>query len=322
MKETLVQVKPKNILYLSPVGNNLDDFLAKAARVPTAAVKQRMGHQVVSVGELDLIFHPVSLPDEAINLLAREYFNFLILDLRCLDDRRCREVWQAGRYLLEYLDKERDPDFRYNFSRIIMFLGCPEPGLVHRQIFFAGQLNIGGCFADRNPDWRGEPAQCGGDYNFAEDFIAEIQKILSSPRQGKKALTCGGGGFSGIYYELGVLKCLEDCFTNFSVNDFDMYLGNSSGALVTGFLANGFTIDAVIDLFRTNSPLGIKDLFGFFKPSYLNLAGYISKGFNLAERSLVNLLAALRGKDGTEFRNALFNPLDLLSPILTGRTIE
>ena len=59
-----------------------------------------------------------------------------------------------------------------------------------------------------------------------------------SPKS-KTALVLAGGGFTGAVYEIGALRAIDDLLVDRSVNDFDIYVGTSAGALVNAFLANG-----------------------------------------------------------------------------------
>lgn len=59
--------------------------------------------------------------------------------------------------------------------------------------------------------------------------------------RGRTALVLGGGGITGASYHLGVLNAMEAAGGDFSVNDFDMYVGTSAGAVIGAFLANGIT---------------------------------------------------------------------------------
>ena len=43
-------------------------------------------------------------------------------------------------------------------------------------------------------------------------------------------LCLGGGGITGVMYEVGCLAALEESFEGFSAADFDVYVGSSSGA--------------------------------------------------------------------------------------------
>ena len=58
---------------------------------------------------------------------------------------------------------------------------------------------------------------------------------------GDVALCASGGGITGLYFELGALKCFEDCCSPGTLNDLDLYFGISAGGVVTGMLANGYT---------------------------------------------------------------------------------
>ena len=64
------------------------------------------------------------------------------------------------------------------------------------------------------------------DEAFAERVLRCAVDLTSSRRIGKTAICASGGGITGIYYEMGVLKCLDDCLTNCGVNDFDMMFGH------------------------------------------------------------------------------------------------
>jgi NTE family protein len=59
--------------------------------------------------------------------------------------------------------------------------------------------------------------------------------------RGKTALVLAGGGLSGAMYEIGALRAIDDILTDRSVNDFDIYVGTSAGAIVGALLANGAT---------------------------------------------------------------------------------
>ena len=81
------------------------------------------------------------------------------------------------------------------------------------------------------------------DESFAAEILRTADQLTSSRRIGKTAICASGGGITGIYYEMGALKCLDDCLTNCGVNDFDMMFGISAGAVVTSLLSVGYTPD-------------------------------------------------------------------------------
>ncbi len=59
---------------------------------------------------------------------------------------------------------------------------------------------------------------------------------MSAPRV---ALCLPGGGATGAMYQIGALAALEDSVEGLNANQFDLYLGTSSGASVAAALAGG-----------------------------------------------------------------------------------
>jgi len=56
----------------------------------------------------------------------------------------------------------------------------------------------------------------------------------------KLSLVLAGGGITGAMYEFGALQALDHFFAgSFTVNDFDIYVGTSGGAVVAALIANG-----------------------------------------------------------------------------------
>ncbi|HEV1997157.1 MAG TPA: patatin-like phospholipase family protein, partial [Candidatus Dormibacteraeota bacterium] len=64
---------------------------------------------------------------------------------------------------------------------------------------------------------------------------------------GKTALVLSGGGLTGAVYHIGALRALNDALLDRSVNDFDIYVGTSAGAIISACIANGIRTK---DLFR------------------------------------------------------------------------
>ncbi len=65
------------------------------------------------------------------------------------------------------------------------------------------------------------------------------QSNLSPNVRSKRALVLVGGGIPGWMYEIGCLTALDDFFDDFSVNQFDIFVGTSAGAAVAAMMANG-----------------------------------------------------------------------------------
>jgi predicted acylesterase/phospholipase RssA len=70
----------------------------------------------------------------------------------------------------------------------------------------------------------------------------------------KIALVLAGGGVTGVVYEIGALRAIDDMLVDRSVNDFDVYVGTSAGAMVSSFIANGFTPREVMGLLNHEHP--------------------------------------------------------------------
>lgn len=80
----------------------------------------------------------------------------------------------------------------------------------------------------------------------------------------KVALCLGGGGVTGAMYQIGALAALEDAVRGLQANDFDLYIGASSGASVAAALAGGRPVQriyrAVLDPADDYFPLERKHL--------------------------------------------------------------
>ena len=85
---------------------------------------------------------------------------------------------------------------------------------------------------------------------------------MTAPRKGRTALVLAGGGVSGVAYEVGALRALDHVFTNHTVNDFDLYVGTSAGAIVAASVASGMPPIMLAGLMAGTVP-------GFGRPSRL-----------------------------------------------------
>jgi predicted acylesterase/phospholipase RssA len=95
----------------------------------------------------------------------------------------------------------------------------------------------------------------------------------------KTALVLAGGGLSGAMYEIGALRAIDDILTDRTVNDFDIYVGTSAGAIVCALLANGATPAMMLQGLSGDlagiRPIQRRDLF------HLNIQDVVKLGIKL-----------------------------------------
>jgi predicted acylesterase/phospholipase RssA len=112
----------------------------------------------------------------------------------------------------------------------------------------------------------------------------------------KVALVLGGGGVTGGVYAVGALRALDLLAVNRSVNQFDVYVGTSSGSFVAALAANGVTSEEMMAVVLGEGPVAFRDLdAGTLLPP--NLPGLLRSGLGLP-RHLIELsyqVATARG---------------------------
>ena len=132
------------------------------------------------------------------------------------------------------------------------------------------------------------------------------RKARPRRRQSKTALVLGGGGFTGAVYEIGALRALDLLSVNRSVNQFDIYVGTSAGALVAALSANGVTPEQMMRVVN-NQVTPFRDINRdmLLRPNYrefitngirlpLQLLGIVRNlGRNLGSFSMVDVAIAL-----------------------------
>ena len=114
------------------------------------------------------------------------------------------------------------------------------------------------------------------------------------PRRSRTALVLGGGGFTGGVYEIGALRALDLLAVNRTVNQFDVYVGTSSGSFVASLLANGVTPEEMMRVVNQQVPTPFRDLdLGkLLRPSYTDFA----KSAALMPLRLIGLARTLAGQ--------------------------
>ncbi len=92
-------------------------------------------------------------------------------------------------------------------------------------------------------------------YNHLEsNQKAERMRPVQRNHRSKTALVLAGGGLTGAVYEIGALRAINDLLTDRTVNDFDIYVGTSAGALVGSLVANGITPEVMLQALSGNHP--------------------------------------------------------------------
>jgi predicted acylesterase/phospholipase RssA len=221
--------KRKRLLY---VGSGLQCFESLVNDMSASPGTERLRSEIYPVlrtrgHEVEVV--PVWNTLGATDALRSAYVNLLLVDLRWCENFEARVA--EIRQLLEALDHAEDVEQRYGFHRIVVLVSGPDMGRLDDLIVELGAVGVR--YVLRQDFQEGVPAW-SSDEAFAERRI------------GKTAICASGGGITGIYYEMGVLKCLDDCLTNCGVNDFDMMFGISAGAVVTSLLSVGYTPDELI----------------------------------------------------------------------------
>src|ERR1700681_1149260 len=91
------------------------------------------------------------------------------------------------------------------------------------------------------------------------------------PRRDKTALVLGGGGFTGGVYEIGALRALDLLAVNRTVNQFDVYVGTSAGALIAAAVANGVTPEEMMRVLVQQVPTPFPDarVSSLLNPNYV-----------------------------------------------------
>ncbi|MFN2168170.1 MAG: patatin-like phospholipase family protein [Anaerolineae bacterium] len=129
----------------------------------------------------------------------------------------------------------------------------------------------------------------------------------SSRSMGRTALVLAGGGVSGAVYEIGALRAIDDLLLNRTVNDFDIYVGTSAGALVSSFLANGVSSVDLMRVVNATHPLvtfpETKDLFR------LNARELLQRSLGLPRRLLSTGLEALATRGRLSVLDIVFSGL-------------
>ncbi|OGR14301.1 MAG: hypothetical protein A2341_18820 [Deltaproteobacteria bacterium RIFOXYB12_FULL_58_9] len=239
----------KIALYFSPLQQTFADLCTTIDRQDWLHLDQRETACCWRGTNLTLCLHLARTIEEVQKLMRSTYYSAILVDCRHLADylEAAPKQEKALEDFFNLLGTETDRERRYPFRRVAVLVGDADRERVDKLIFRLGQRHIGACLRDRslNDGLHGEQDVAASD-RLIEQLWQFCSEILVDRPKGKKAFNLAGGGISGIYYELGVLKCLNDAFSGLDVRDFDMYFGIGAGAFVGSFAANGFHVDKLI----------------------------------------------------------------------------
>jgi predicted acylesterase/phospholipase RssA len=116
---------------------------------------------------------------------------------------------------------------------------------------------------------------------------------LVRPRA-KTALVLAGGGLTGMVYEIGALRAMNDLLVHHTVNEIDLFVGTSAGALVAAGLANGIKPETMMQAID-NSTMR-RDIMPF------NTSEIVKRSLGLPKKTVQAWLHYLRNhKDMTMF---------------------
>ncbi len=234
-------VKQRRVLYYGGEHRRFDRLFLGMVRAEETFRAAGDARTVLNVeGGPAIEFVPTFVPSDAIDTLREHYVNLLLLDLRTEGD--FAPVAERARGLLEVLDHAEDVEFRYGFHRILALVPGNRNVEVDRFLLELGARGVRHVLREPDPTCAGPDALDA----FATEVIRTAVRIMLDRRQGPAAVCASGGGITGIYFELGALKCLDDCLGARCLNDLDLFYGISAGAVVTSLLAVGYTVDELL----------------------------------------------------------------------------
>jgi NTE family protein len=295
-----------SVLYLAPQAGTFEELSASLAKASwLRAVADQSEHRWVGAG-LDLRFELVTSPAEAAARTASRYYALAVVDCRVLPGGAPAQAAHQEHALHEFLEllrNEHDSDKRFPFERVAVLIGGGTVESCDRLLFDAGAHHVGLALRDRALEPDLDPAAAARARSaFLHELWDLAQTFLTGRKIGPIALCAAGGGITGVFYELGVLKCLDDAFANKTVSEFDMYFGISAGAIISAILANGISIDEAIHQMSGADPrhglnlqlsithLNLRDIPARFRSTFQHLRHYMAAVLRREERpSLANL---------------------------------
>ena len=317
----------KKILYFAPSRAHADSLFAALASVPGAVRAREDGATAIRSGDTTLRFVLRQDPVEAHEALHHGYFNAVLLDLRSMAGPTARldDQFERTMRLLDLMDEEPDIELRYGFHRILTLISGPDSTRVDDLIRRLGSRGVGRvlrdpsvCFLDRRCPHLPESV------DFGRLVSSEIVRMTTTRKVGQSALCASGGGITGLYFEMGAVKCLSDCLPPGALNSFDLYFGISAGAVLTGILANGYSVDEFMAGIAGHGGERIPERvdLSLLRVSYLSLPS-LAMPFENAVRGLASTVGdLLRGKARPSLSSLVLDYSDLVAAPFTADGYE
>jgi len=141
-------------------------------------------------------------------------------------------------------------------------------------------------------------------------FSSHSTGLPPDPTGGKRALVLSGGGVTGLTYEIGALRALDDLLVGASVNDFDIFVGTSAGSVVGALLANGISPTAMaLGVEGGSADLSPPSAWALYKPNLGEFARRLVRLPGLAREVLGDLVHS-------PLRLSAFDLLGLVFPLI------
>ncbi len=236
------------LLYVAPTSEECRTQIDLLAQVQGCHYLRNNGTTELLYNDTKIQWWYANDPEQARRLLKTQHLNLVLLD--------CRNEPAVGLRFLDVLDSE-DVELRYGFHRIVALIGGKNDAANDRLIIELGARGVRHVLRD---DGSEKPSP-----GFTKSILDRALGLLVKTKRGKRALCISGGGITGFYFELGALKCLLDCLPKGALQEFDMFYGISAGAIVTGLLAQGYSVEEIMAAIAGNKS-------GRIKPFSLSLA--------------------------------------------------
>ncbi|MBK8597541.1 MAG: patatin-like phospholipase family protein [Holophagales bacterium] len=307
----------KRILYFAPSRAHSDSLFGVLGSVPGAVRSRENGGTAFRFEAVTLGFVLRQDVVEAHEALHHGYFNAVVLDLRTMSgpSARLEDHFEKTMRLLDMMDAEHDIELRYGFHRILALISGRDSAQVDDLIRRLGARGIGHVLRDPSvcyldPSCSRLPAPA----DFGQLVVDEIVRMTIARTKGSRALCASGGGITGLYFEMGALKCLADCLPPGALNAFDLYFGISAGAVLSGILANGYSVDEFMAAIAGHPCERVPKVdLSLLKVAHINLASLATPFENALRGFATTLTDVLRGKANPSFSSFFLDYSDLLT---------